>query len=439
MDAGFWETQLAEWIGGRRIILTAQVAAACTPTVERLCRLGAGDAFVLDAHGSGTGAVPDCAGHSLALEAGGLSLDESIHQGQRALSDLPPDAVAALDAFDADRTALVIGDFLTESPTLAGRPFLAHRRPEWLALDDKTAIDAFWDRAGIARAPSAVVEATPAAVAGVWEHVDRGDGVVLAVDATHGWTGGAEGTRPVRDRGRLNDALDGWAGRRVRVTPFLEGVPCSVHGIVFADHVAVFRPVELVVLRRGDEFFYAGCSSIWDPPPAAREQMRAIARRAGEQLRAEVDYRGAFTVDGVLTADGFRPTELNPRNGAGLGTMSRELDLPLQLLLDALVGGVDLDWRPHVLEAGLLRHFDEHRAGGTWRMIPTAAVESRELVHGDDHGLVGPAVSGCFVRMPMQRPTGTFLAPHAAEFWQWADAELGLGIGPLAAAAQRWI
>ncbi|MFT3855008.1 MAG: hypothetical protein QM733_20075 [Ilumatobacteraceae bacterium] len=478
MDAGFWETQLAEWIGGRRIILTAQVAAACTPTVERLRRLGAGDAFVLDTHGSGTGAVPDCAGLSLALDASGLSLDESIHQGQRALGDLPPDAVAALDAFDPDRTALVIGDFLTESPTLAGRPFLAHRRPEWLALDDKTAIDAFWDRAGIARAPSAVVQATPDAVAAVWAHVDRGDGVVLAVDATHGWTGGAEGTRPVRDRSRLSEAFDGWEGRTMRVTPFLEGVPCSIHGIVFADHVAVFRPVELVVLRRGDEFFagaepqgeatnrhgsvfrlakpdetsivrhaggllgsffYAGCSSIWDPPPAAREQMRATARRAGEQLRAEVGYRGAFTVDGVLTADGFRPTELNPRNGAGLGTMSRELDFPLQLLLDALVGGVELDWRAPELESGLLQHFDEHRAGGTWRMIPTAAVEPRQLVHGDDHGLVGPAVSGCFVRMPMQRPAGTFLGPHAADFWQWADAELGLGIGSLAPAAQRWI
>ena len=272
--------------------------------------------------------------------------------------------------FDEDRSALVIGEFLTETPTLGDRPFLAHRRPAWLALDDKTVIDGFWDRAGIARAPSAVVGT--GAVDDVWDEIDRGDGVVVAVDATHGWTGGAEGTRPVRRRAALGDVLADWAGRRVRVTPFLEGVPCSVHGIVFADEVVAFRPVELIVLRRGEEFFYAGCSSIWDPPEAARAQMRATACRAGEQLRAEVDYRGAFTVDGVLTAEGFLPTELNPRNGAGLATMSRGMDFPLQLLLDALVGGVELEWRPRELEAGLLAHFDAHRAGGTWKMLPVA-------------------------------------------------------------------
>src|SRR4029077_2056084 len=134
--------------------------------------------------------------------------------------------------------------------------------------------DAFWDRAGVPRAASAVVEATPAAVAAVWSDIDLGDGVVLAVDATHGWTGGAEGTRPVRDRHGLDAALAGWDGRRVRVGPFLEGVPCSSTGIVSPAHAAVSRPVELVVLRRRDDFFYAGCSSIWDPPAGAREQMR---------------------------------------------------------------------------------------------------------------------------------------------------------------------
>jgi hypothetical protein len=437
MDGTFWVEQLARFVGGRRVILTTQVAAASTTMVDTLRGLGAADVFVLDTHGTGTGPTPACAGYSLALDGAGRSLDESIHQTQGALADLPDDAVAALAAFDPHHDALVVGDFLTESPTLAGRPFLAHRRPEWLALDDKTTVDAFWDRAGVRRPASAVVDATADAVGAVWSDIDLGDGVVLAVDATHGWTGGAEGTRPVRERMQLADALAGWAGRRVRVAPFLEGVPCSIHGIVFADHVAVFRPVELVVLRRDGEFFYCGCSSIWDPPPPAREQMRAVARRAGEQLRAEVDYRGAFTVDGVLTVDSFLPTELNPRNGAGLVTMIRGMDVPVQLLVDALAGGVDLDWRPHELEAALLEHFDAHRAGGTWRIVQVP-MEPGELVHGDDRGIVGPAFSGSFVRMPMERPPGTFLGPHAAEFWQWLDAERHLGLGPFGAAAQRW-
>ena len=51
--------------------------------------------------------------------------------------------------------------------------------------------------------------------------------------------------------------------------------------------------------------------------------MREAARRVGAVLRDEVAYRGAFTLDGVATVDGFRPTELNPRFGAGLGVITR--------------------------------------------------------------------------------------------------------------------
>src|SRR3954451_8333422 len=116
MDGSLWESQLAEWLGGRRGVLTGQVGAAVTPTVERLRSLGAGDIFVLDTHGTGTGATPDCAGHSLALDATGLSLDEAIHQGLDAITDLPADAVAAIDGFDPCRDAVVVGEFLTEAP-----------------------------------------------------------------------------------------------------------------------------------------------------------------------------------------------------------------------------------------------------------------------------------------------------------------------------------
>ena len=46
------------------------------------------------------------------------------------------------------------------------------------------------------------------------------------------------------------------------------------------------------------------------------------------------------------------PTELNPRSGAGLHTMLRPLpEIPFQLLLDTLVGGLHLDYDPADLEA----------------------------------------------------------------------------------------
>ena len=71
-----------------------------------------------------------------------------------------------------------------------------------------------------------------------------------------------------------------------------------------APKIVVLRPVEMVTLRRGRDFSYAGCATYWDPDPGIREQMRAIARRAGDRLREEVDFRGTFTVDGVVTSDG---------------------------------------------------------------------------------------------------------------------------------------
>ena len=81
--------------------------------------------------------------------------------------------------------------------------------------------------------------------------------------------------------------------------PFLEGIPCSIHGVVFHPD-----------------------------------------RRVGAGLRERVGYRGAFTVDGVLAAQGFLPTELNPRLGAGLSTMTRDLPgLPVGLLDRVLIEG----------------------------------------------------------------------------------------------------
>jgi hypothetical protein len=74
---------------------------------------------------------------------------------------------------------------------------------------------------------------------------------------------------------------------KARVKPFLAGIPCSIHGKVFEDHVLAFRPCELVVLRpRGSpRFRYAPAASFWDPPPADRAAMRQMARQVGVHLR----------------------------------------------------------------------------------------------------------------------------------------------------------
>ena len=126
--------------------------------------------------------------------------------------------------------------------------------------------------------------------------------------------------------------------------PFLDGVPCSIHGYVLPDGTAVFRPVEIVSLRDVErrQFVYAGLGTYWDPPDADREQMRAAARRVGDHLAAAHGYRGAFGIDGVLTADGFRPTELNARMSGGAAVVCDVDRRFFTLLQAALVSGDDV-------------------------------------------------------------------------------------------------
>ena len=121
--------------------------------------------------------------------------------------------------------------------------------------------------------------------------LDGGLGTVWSGDAREGFNGGGEYVRWVRDDWQARDASDFFAEHcdRVRVMPFLDGVPCSIHGVVFPDGVAALRPVEMLTLRTTDDnarhrFVYGGMSTHWDPPVADREAMRP-ARRVAARLR----------------------------------------------------------------------------------------------------------------------------------------------------------
>ena len=463
MDVSRLTDPLRSLVAGRRVIFKFGTVAGAMPTVRALRSLGAIDVLVVATDGTGLGDLP---GETEALwvcieraTRTGDGYMARIRAGNAAIAQLPSSVRAVIETFDPDRRALILGDFLNEHATMAGRPFLSYRRPEWLALDDKTTVAAVWERAGVRQAPSAVVPAQVGAVAAAFARLDRGDGVVVAVDSSEGCSGGATGTRWARTEADIATVLQGWDGRRARVMPFLEGIPCSVHGFVFDTEVAVFRPVEMVTLRTGDAvFFYGGCASFWDPPAADREVMRSIARRVGAVLRSEAGFRGVFTVDGVLTVDGFLPTEINPRNGAGLSVMVRPIAdaLPLQLLIDAVAAGVPGDWQPERLESELVELFDQQRQGGTWRRFPgpiertadlTLVYDDGTLRHADPAGTGTPSVvvsvaseeTESFVRATFAdaTPAGPSVAQLAAATWGVVDDVLGLGIGPLAPAQPR--
>jgi hypothetical protein len=440
--------------GGRKVVVTGGPLAALTGMCRRLLELGAERPFLL-ATGMGTGEVPGPdEAEWCVVEVRAPDVVAEIRAAMRLLRLLPAEVVAALDRWDPERRALVLSPMFNELDRIAGRRVYGPRRPEWRRLEDKVVVDALWDELGVARAPSEVVAADPAALRAAARRLDRGDGTAWAGDARQGFSGGAFCLRWVRGEEDAAEAARFLAARcdRARVMPFLEGVPCSIHGVVFPEGVATFRPVELVTLRRpgSSTLRYAGAATFWDPPDPDREVMRDLARRVGAGLRERVGYRGAFTVDGVLSADGFLPTELNPRLGAGLATMTRDLpELPVALLDRALIEGEPLAYGAADLERQVLAAADGTRAGGAWTVTEVAATATEELPVVFDGGACRPAAGGepadgmlsfgpsgvgGFVRLaldPARVPAGPPVAPLAVAAFALADERFGTGIGPL--------
>jgi hypothetical protein len=287
------------------------------------------------------------------------------------------------------------------------------------------------------------------------DRIDRGAGTVWAGDTSPGVHGGATYVRRVFSEQSFEQARLLFAGtcQRVRITPFAEGVPCSVHGLVLPDGVAVFRPVELITLREPEtgRFVYAGTATFWDPPPAARDELRSLARAIGEGLRDRAGFRGPFTVDAILGRDGVVATEINPRMGAGFQHLTAACsDLPLGPLALAAQHGEDLDYRCDALEALVLERADAQRSGSgrLWQPSPPGGTSRLDLVR-DGGGYrragaedaadlelhVGASGSGRFLflvpsdRAPRREP----FALDVLRAFRRIDEELGTGIGPLEA------
>jgi hypothetical protein len=441
--------------GGRRWIVAYDVLAGARAEVIALRDLGATGVFVI-AGSRGTGPVPDVA--SVVLGTGGATVMDSIREYERALGDLRPDVAAEVDRFDPQRVAAVVATPFSGHATVARRRVYGARQARWRALEDKITIDALWRDAGVPSAPSRIVAARPVELRAAAGALDRGSGTVWVADNRMGWHGGATALRWVRTAEHAAEAEAFLADRahRVRVMPFLDGIPCSIHGAVFADVTIAFRPCEMIVLRRvgRSDLFYAGMASTWDPPPAQRDDLRGLARRVGDHVRRTVGYRGVFTVDGVMTRDGFRPTELNPRFGAAAGILASAANIPLYLLHLAVVDRPDVDWRPERLERLIVDAADGSRAVRSFSTVPRPLPDQVVALRWDDGRMVdagersadvmlttgaSPVGGGIRIAPDVARhPEGRSIAGVIAATLAYADRRWDLGIGPLEPAPDVW-
>lgn len=460
---------LRDHLAGRRVIVLLDVLVASAAYATRLRELGV-EEMLLVSGSRGTGEIDaEVERDALVLGTGGDDLMAAIRAFEAAVSDPPRELREAIDAFDPAGEALVITTMFSSRRHVCGRDVFGARDPRWLELEDKTTVDALWDAAGVPRAPSAIVACDLDELVRASGTLDRGLGTVWVADNREGWHGGGSGLRWVRTHADAEAAAAHLAGIAdvVRVMPFLEGRPCSIHGWVLGDDVIASRPCEAVMWREptASRLWYGGAAATtWRPDGAAATEMRHIARQVGEHLREIVDYRGVFTVDGVLTEDGFRPSELNPRFGAAIATLGRDSGLPLYLLNCLSVDAPDLDWRASELEEAIVggqgwaaahlmldglaveqRSARVLRDGVGWCVVEARAEQDEPSAGEDDPGSpvraevarveLGPGPTGAFLRVVLSdHPGGRPVAPAVAELLPAVGDHLGIALPTLEAA-----
>jgi hypothetical protein len=217
----------------------------------------------------------------------------------------------AVNKFDrTGKATLLLPDPL--DPTHAGRRRRFGRRHRaHKMLEDKTVVDTLWDTIGVPRAPSIIADG-PCDITALAARIDQGNGVVCSSQPIgSGPTAGGDGIcwwAPGHPPPPINDS--GSSRCRLRLMPMLAGLPVRLHGLVTASHVIPFPPLEIVTLRRPNGTFLCAGSA---PTLHDAHDLAALTTRIGERLHRRVGYLGAFSADGIVTADGFRPTDLNAR------------------------------------------------------------------------------------------------------------------------------
>ena len=359
--------RLAEPYAGRPVLMGPGVLAGYTNQVGWFRDLGCPVLVVATARGAGPIPAPDDCELVEIVPPPASTMTDEVRQLDRIARHLPAAAAAAVEAFDPNRQGVWFASpFVTNDEPIDGRPVAFGRPASFLALEDKTLADAIWESAGVPHAAYRVVPNDAPALADATAELAAPLGAVWSGDARDGVNGGGNYVRWILDEADQRTAE--WFFRprcdRVRVMPFLDGVPCSIHGFVLSDGTAVFRPVEIVSLRQvaRRQFVFAGLGTYWDPPDADREEMRATARRVGDHLASAHGYSGAFGIDGVLTADGFLPTELNTRMSGGASLVCDVDRRFFTLLQAALVSERAVDVTVADLET-LVPAMDAHRVG----------------------------------------------------------------------------
>ncbi|MFY1637117.1 hypothetical protein ACN27F_28220 [Solwaraspora sp. WMMB335] len=350
------------------------------------------------------------------------------------------------DAFDPDNTATLVLPDPLDPPHAGVRKRIGVRQPAWRLFEDKTVVDTLWDVAGVPRAPSVISDGT-ADLATLGAIVDQGTGVVCSCQPIGaGPSAGGDGIWWWRDRpppATIPTAKPrAW---RVRLMPLLEGVPVRLHGLALATMVIPFPPMELVTLPRPGQGTFLCAGAV--PVLGDAAELVAQTERIGEALHERLGYRGGFSVDGILTASGLIPTDLNARLTSAMEAAPSARRVLLHAVNLLARDGIEPDLS--VVEQLVAQIFT---AGATCTIFG-AATETDEkaprkaAVRWDGDRLVSDpsGADGALVVTPSPRgwlltatlatarlPGGGRVGPLAPEVFRISDEVLGTDFGNLA-------
>jgi hypothetical protein len=428
-------------IAHRPIILIGADLDRLAQHVHELRTIGAQRVLII-ASGLGTGPVPDLEGYQL------VKVDIEVQAGEshaekawRRIFATPPRwLVDVIDRFDPAHEAVVIPWRFRTSSRLGTRPVYGPRLAEAVALEDKTRIGAFLTELGIPEPPGAeTVPARARSLGAAHRRVDAGYGTVWSGDARAATNSGAKYVRWVRSASDMPRAA-AFLGEHcdaVRVAPFLEGVACGMHAFVTRSGTAVFRPVELLILRPdlGASFVDAGFSTMFDPHPHDVATYREIVRTIGNALYDQYGYEGALSVDAILTSQGWAVHDINPRQGGGLVYVRDALpSLPIHLFHHVAAAGDATGVDMAAFEVEVRAAADEHRVVACAFAVERGPMEESVVrVHaaGDEHLEVRyrPLGSGGGrIEVAGVARVGEAIGPKIARALEVANAELGLGL-----------
>lgn len=459
MDHGTLKRWLRGIYGGRSWLVASDMAGKGIAIMQSLHRMGASPGLLLTAYSDDRYRMSPSAGIHCCLDVDpSSSVMDAVSRADDALTHLTGGVKARLDTFDKEQSIRALAPVFSKGRPIGGRLQFGARPQAWQELEDKLVIDEVWDKIGVGRLPSETCPREKRALHDACMRLDQGAGVVLSEDDSRGVHGGAQGTWWVKRVEELEECLSQLDLRvqRLRVMPFVEGVPCGIHGLVLPDGVVTGRPAEMLTLRssKARGLTYCRFATTWVPSAEVRAELSEVVRRTGRWLSATLGYRGAFGIDGVLSREGFVPTELNPRIGAAMSSAWGVDFAELYLWNQALVEGCRWSVPAHEVQewCDALAMVDRKASigifvpslpvspgrqwlkffGGQWRQCATGTPGAAVATWGP--GPVG-------VSIELEDPawgmsTSRHYGPRAQEFARWCEVNLGVDLGRPVAARQ---